>query len=173
MVSRLDQIYKDRLAKQAELKKTYTGLDAQFEKIIGQKNAKGLFERTKKVSGLGALNSLQEEFTLLTTRLSMVSDPRFWISKTEILWQEAQLPAVSFFFVLAIVLIILRRLKKEALGLKNLPVVEKLGAWHQMASDLLSMSIISAGTALTIFLYSRLDRMIPVSNFFGRPPLRS
>ena len=171
LVSRLDQVYKDRLAKQAELKKTYTGLDAQFEKIIGQKNAKGLFERTKKVSRLGALHSLQEEFNALTALLSMVSDPRFWISKIEKLWQEAQLLAVSFFFVAGIVLVILMRLRKGVLGLKNLPVVEKLGGWHQMASDLLSMSIISAGTALTIFLYSRLDRMVLVSGFFREAAL--
>ena len=171
LVSRLDQIYKDRLDKQAELKKTYATLDAQFEKIIEQKNAKGLFERTKKDSRFGALNSLQEEVNALIGLLSMVSDPQFWISKVEKLWQDAQLLAVSFFFVLAIVMVILRRLRKEALGLKTLPVVEKLGAWHQMASDLLTTSIIPAGTALTIFLYSGLDRMVLVSKVFWEAAL--
>ncbi|WP_320043267.1 mechanosensitive ion channel domain-containing protein [uncultured Desulfobacter sp.] len=171
LVSRLDQIYKDRLDKQAELKKTYATLDAQFEKIIEQKNAKGLFERTKKDSRFGALNSLQEEVNALIGFLSMVSDPQFWISKVEKLWQDAQLLAVSFFFVLAIVMVILRRLRKEALGLKTLPVVEKLGAWHQMASDLLTTSIIPAGTALTIFLYSGLDRMVLVSKVFWEAAL--
>lgn len=166
LMSRLDKIYKDRLDKQAELKKTFTALDAQFEKIIEEKNAKGMFERTNKEARFGALNSLKEEFNTLIELLYVISTPQFWILKIEKLWQDAQLLAVSFFFVMAIVIAVLRRLKKEALGLTNLPVVQKLGTWHQMASELLTMSIIPAGTALTIFLYSRLDRMVLVSKFF-------
>ncbi|WP_033397677.1 mechanosensitive ion channel domain-containing protein [Desulfobacter curvatus] len=171
LVSRLDKIYKDRLDKQAEIKKTYTTLEAQFEKIIEQKNAKGLFERTKKDARFGALNSLQQELNSLIELIYIVSNPQFWISNIEKLWQDAQLLAVSFFFVLAVVLVILRRLRKEALGLKTLPVVQKLGAWHQMASDLLTISIIPAGMALTIFLYSRLNRMSLVSKIFWEAAL--
>ena len=166
LLSRLDQIYKGRLDKQAEIKKTYTTLDAQFEKILDQKKAKGLFERTKKDARFGALNSLQQEFQSLIEQIRIVSDPQFWISEIERLWQDAQLLAVSFFFVLAAVFGILRRLRREALNLTNLPVVQKLGAWHQMASNLLTMSIIPIGTALTIFLYSRLDKMVLVSRIF-------
>jgi len=165
-LSRLDQIYKGRLDKQAEIEKTYTTLDAQFEKIIEQKKAKGLFERTNKETRVGALNSLKQEFNTLIERIFIISDPQFWILGVEKLWQDAQLLAVSFFFVLASVFAILRRLRKEALGLTNLPVVQKLGAWHQMASNLLTMSIVPTGTAVTIFLYSRLDRMVLVSRFF-------
>lgn len=166
LVFRLDQIYKGRLDELAEIEKTYETIDAEFEKIIEQKQAKGLFERTKKDARLGALNSLQQEFRTLIEHIVIISDPQFWISEIEKLWQDAQLQAVSFFFVLAAVLGILRRLRKEALGLTNLPVVQKLGVWHQMASDLLTMSIIPAGTALTIFLYSRLERMVLVSKVF-------
>ena len=166
LVARLDQIYKDRLDKQAEIKKTYTTLDAQFDKVIEEKNAKGLFERTKKDARFRAVNSLKEEFNALIELIYTVSGPQFWLSKMEQLWQDAQLLAVSFFFVMAIVLVILRRLKKEALGLTTLPVTQKLGAWHLMAADLLAMSIIPAGTALTIFLYSGLDRMALVSRAF-------
>ena len=103
------------------------------------------------ITRFGALNSLQQEFKTLMEQIWLVFDPRFWISGIEKLWQDAQLLAVSFFFVLAAVLGILGRLRKKAKGLANLPVVQKLGAWHQMASDLLAMSIIPTGTALTIF----------------------
>ncbi len=171
VVSRLDQIYKGRLDKLAEIKDAYTTLDAQFEKTIEEKKAKGLFERTKKDARFGALNSLQQEFKTLMEQIWLVFDPRFWISGIEKLWQDAQLLAVSFFFVLAAVLGILGRLRKKAKGLANLPVVQKLGAWHQMASDLLAMSIIPTGTALTIFLYSRLDQMVLVSKIFGEAAL--
>jgi small-conductance mechanosensitive channel len=166
LVSRLDQVYKCRLEKLTEINETYTSLDAQFEKKIEEKKAKGLFERTKKDERFGALNSLHQEIKTLIEHIVIVSAPKFWISGIEKLWQDAQLLAVSFFFVLAAVLAILRRLRKEALGLTNLPVVQKLGAWHQMASDLLAISIIPAGTALTIFLYSRLERMVLVSKVF-------
>jgi len=171
LVSRLDQIYKDRLDKQAEIKKTYTALDAQFEKVIEEKNAKGLFERTKKEARFRAANSLKEEVNTLLELIYMISDPQFWILKMAKLWQDAQLLAVSFFFVMAIVLVILRRLRKEALGLTDLTVTQKLGAWHLMAANLLAMSIIPAGTALTIFLYSRLDRMALVSSVFEEAAL--
>ena len=171
LLSRLDQIYKSRLDKQAEIEKTYTTLDAQFEKIIEEKKAKGLFERKNKEARAGALNSLEQEFKTLIEYIFMISDPQFWISGVEKLWQDAQLLAVSFFFVLAAVFAILRRLRKEALGLMNLPVMQKLGAWHQMASNLLTMSIIPTGTALTIFLYSRLDRMVLVSTLFWEAAL--
>nr|WP_321402128.1 mechanosensitive ion channel domain-containing protein [uncultured Desulfobacter sp.] len=171
LVSRLDQIYKDRLDKQAEIKKTFTALDAQFEKVIEEKSAKGLFERTKKDARFRAVNSLKEEFNTLVELLYTVSNPQFWISKAEQLWQDAELLAVSFFFVMAIVLVILRRIKKEALGLTSLPVAQKLGTWHLTAADLLAMSIVPAGTALTIFLYSRLDRMALVSMAFGEASL--
>jgi small-conductance mechanosensitive channel len=171
LVSRLDQIYKNRLDKQAEIKKTYTSLEAQFEKVIEQKNAKGLFERTKKEARFRAVNSLKEEVNTLIELIYMISDPQFWISKMAQLWQDAQLLAVSFFFVMTIVLVILRRLRKEALGLTDLPVAQKLGAWHLLAANLLAMSIIPAGTALTIFLYSRLDRMALVSSVFEEAAL--
>lgn len=171
LVSRLDQIYKDRLDKQAEIKKTYANLDAQFEKVIEEKNAKGLFERTKKEARFRAVNSLKEEFNALVELVYTISDPQFWISKMEQLWQDAQLLAVSFFFVMAIVFAILRRIKKEAARLTDLAVTQKLGAWHLMAADLLAMSIIPAGTALTIFLYSRLDRMALVSRAFEEAAL--
>ncbi|WP_462269189.1 mechanosensitive ion channel domain-containing protein [Desulfobacter sp.] len=166
LLSRLDQIYKGSLGKFKEIKDTYTNLDAEFEKKIEQKKAKGLFERTNKKARVRALNSLEREFRTLIEQLFIISDPRFWISGVEELWQDAQLLAVSFLFVLAAVFAILWRLRKEASGLTNLPVVQTLGAWHQMASDLLTMSIIPAGTALTIFLYSRLDRMVLVSRIF-------
>ena len=171
LVSRLAQIYKDRLDKQAEIKKTYESLDAQFEKVIEEKNAKGLFERTKKEARFRAVNSLKEEFNALIALVYMVSDPKFWVSKMEQLWQDAELLAVSFFFVTAIVLVILKRIRKEALGLTNLPVTQKLGPWHLMAADLLAVSIIPAGTALTIFLYSRLDRMDIASRVFEEAAL--
>ena len=166
LVSRLDQMYKGRLEKLAEIKQTYTTLEAQFEKTIEQKKAKGLFERKNKEARAGALNFLEQESKTLIEHLFRISNPQFWISGVKELWQDAQLLAVSFFFVLAAVFGILRRLRKEALGLINLPVVQKLGAWHQMASNLLAMSIIPAGSALTIFLYSRLDRMVLVSTLF-------
>ena len=163
LMSRLDQIYKGRLDKLAEIKEAYTTLNAQFEKTIEQKKAKGLFERTKKKARFGALNYLRQDFKTLIERICMVFDPQFWVSGIQKLWQNAELLAVSFFFVLAAVLAILGRLRKEASGLTNLPVVQTLGVWHQTASDLLVMSIIPTGTALTIFLYSRLDRMVLVS----------
>ncbi|MGM0656607.1 MAG: mechanosensitive ion channel domain-containing protein [Thermodesulfobacteriota bacterium] len=166
LLSRLDQIYKGSLDKLKEIKDTYTNLDAQFKKTIEQKKAKGLFERTNKKARVRALNSLEQEFRTLIEQLFIISDPRFWISGVEELWQNAQLLAVSFFFVLAAVFAILWRLRKASSGLTNLPVVQTLGTWHQMASDLLTMSIIPAGTALTIFLYSRLDRMVLVSRIF-------
>nr|WP_319396444.1 mechanosensitive ion channel domain-containing protein [uncultured Desulfobacter sp.] len=171
LASRLNQIYKDRLDKQAEIKKTCASLDAQFEKLIEEKNTKGLFERTKKEARFRAVNSLKEEVNALIELVYMVSAPQFWILKMEQLWQDAQLLAVSFFFVTAIMLVILKRIRKEALGLTNLPVTQKLGPWHLMAADLLAMSIIPAGTALTIFLYSRLDRMDLVSRTFGEAAL--
>ncbi|NWH03413.1 mechanosensitive ion channel domain-containing protein [Desulfobacter latus] len=166
LLSRLDQIYTGSLDKLKEIKETYTNLDAQFEKNIEQKKAKGLFERTNKETRVGALYSLEQEFRTLIEQLFIISDPQFWISGVEELWQDAQLLAVSFFFVLAAVFAILWRLRKEASGLTTLPVVQNLGAWHQMAAELLIMSIIPAGTALTIFLYSRLDRMVLVSRIF-------
>lgn len=171
LLSRLDQIYKGRLDKLKEIKETYTNLDAQFEKTIEQKKVKGLFERTKKEGRFGALNSLRQEFNTLIERISLVFDPQFWVSGIQKLWQNAELLAVSFFFVLAVVFAVLGRIRKEASGLRNLPVVQKLGVWHQMASDLLIMSIIPAGTALTIFLYSRLDRMVLVSRIFWEATL--
>nr|WP_320015944.1 mechanosensitive ion channel domain-containing protein [uncultured Desulfobacter sp.] len=166
LVSRLDQMYKGRLEKLTEIKQTYTTLQTQFEEIIGQKKEKGLFERTNKEARFGAFHSLQKEFRTLIEHIFDVSDPHFWISGVEELWQDAQLLAVSFFFVLAVVFVILRRLRKAASSLTNLPVVQKLGAWHQMASNLLTMSIIPVGSALTIFLYSRLDGMVLVSTIF-------
>ncbi len=171
LLSRLDQIYKGSLDKLKEIKETYTNLDAQFEKTIEQKKVKGLFERTKKEGRFGALNSLRQEFNTLIERISLVFDPQFWVSGIQKMWQNAELLAVSFFFVLAVVFAILGRLRKEASGLTNLPVVQKLGVWHQMASDLLIMSIIPAGTALTIFLYSRLERMVLVSRIFWEATL--
>ncbi|WP_321494361.1 mechanosensitive ion channel domain-containing protein [uncultured Desulfobacter sp.] len=166
LVSRLNQIYRSRLDKMVEIKDAYSTLDAQFEKTIEQKKAKGLFERTKKEARLGALNSLRQDFKTLTERAYLILDPQFWISGIQQLWQDAELLAVSFFFVLAAVLAILTRLRKEASGLITLPVVQKLGAWHQMAADLLVMSIIPGGAALTFFLYSRLDRMALVGSLF-------
>ncbi|WP_051957741.1 mechanosensitive ion channel family protein [Desulfobacter vibrioformis] len=171
LVFRLDQIYTERLDKLAEIKEAYTTLDAQFEKTIEQKKAKGLFERTKKEARFVALNTLRQDSKTLIERIGLVFDPQFWVVGIQKLWQNAELLAVSFFFVLAAVLVILRRLRKEASGLTNLPVVQTLGVWHQMASDLLVMTIIPAGTALTIFLYSRLDRMLLVSGLFGKAAL--
>ena len=42
LVSRLDQVYKGRLEKLTEINETYTSLDAEFEKKIEQKKAKGI-----------------------------------------------------------------------------------------------------------------------------------
>ena len=86
-------------------------------------NLKKRLKRKKKDERFGALNSLHQEIKTLIEHIVIVSAPKFWISGIEKLWQDAQLLAVSFFFVLAAVLAILRRLRKKALGLTNLPVV--------------------------------------------------
>ena len=125
----------------------------------------------KRRGGPGRWNALEQDFKTLIERIGLVLDPLFWISGSQKLWQNAQFLAVSFFFVLAAVIAVLRRLRKEARGLTGLPVVQKLGPWHQTASELLTISIIPAGTAIIFFLYSRLDRMILVADFFKNAAL--
>ncbi len=166
LVTRLDQIYQTRITKMTEVLNSFSDLETQLEQTIEERKAKNLFERKSKNSRLNAFNVLLNESLDLWKHIRTATEPGFWITGAEALWQSAGLVAVSFIFVLFGALAILSRLKSAASGLKDLPVASQLGPWHLMAADLLKMSIIPGGTALTIFLYSRLDKMVLVAAGF-------
>ncbi len=166
MVTRLDQIYQTRMTKMTEVLTSFSDLGTQLEQTIEERKAKNLFERKSKNSRLNAFNVLLNESLDLWRHIRTATEPGFWINGAETLWQSAGLVAVSFIFVFLGGLAIFARLKAAASGLKDLPVAQQLGPWHLMAADLLKLSIIPGGTALTIFLYSRLDKMVLVAAGF-------
>ncbi len=167
LVSRLDVIYKGRLEKMGEIQQAFSALDTRLSDIIEQKKTRNLFERQKKSSRYEAFDRIIVEARNLAKMVRQVTAPTFWIEGGQKLWQGAGLVAASFILVFAVVLIVLRRIKSEALVLRSIPVVEKLGPWHQMAADLLVLSIIPGGLAMTVFLYSRLDKMSLVAGTFS------
>lgn len=58
---------------------------------------------------------------------------------------------------------VLLRIKTAVSDVQDLPLVKQLGHWHRITADLIALSIVPAGMALTIYLYSCLDALYIVA----------
>ena len=167
VVERLDTIYKKRLEKLDEIQQAFSTLDEKLAGAIEEQKTKSLFERRTKRSRFEAFGQIKSDIQTLSETFKRICDPSFWIQGLQTLWQDAGIVGVSFIIVFLSALVLLRRIKIEATDIGALPVTAQLGPWHQMAADLLLLSIIPGGLALTVFLYSRLDKMVLVSGLFS------
>lgn len=163
LILKLDQIYKNRLETLVEISKTFSSLEIEFNNSIEQLKERNLFERNKEILKFDTLQVLKDEINSGLQRALLISKAEFWLKGGQKLWQSAGFVLISFVAVMAGILIVLIRIRSFFSVIHDLEFVKKLGRWHILTTRLLALSVIPGGISLTIFLYSRLDKLYLIS----------
>ena len=159
----LDERYQKRLKDLRDIQQAFTVQEAQFAAAIEQRKSKDLFERKKEVFRFDVFKNLIDDVILLLQKIKTISIPGFWIDGWQQLWASAGFVAVSFVLFFAGALWVLFRTRTSFSVVENLEFVQRLGEWHKLTANLLTLSIIPGGIILTLFLYSRLNTMFLVA----------
>ncbi len=160
-LSKLGSIYDRHLADLESLEKAFSELSQRFDAAIEQRRAKNLFERQDQVFRFDALSSLKKDMTLLLNQGKTILGAGFWKSGLKTLWQSAGLSALSIFVVLYGVTALLMRVRAALLQGREL--AEKMGPWNHLAVLLVGHSVLPAGIAAILIIYSRQDALFLIS----------
>ena len=160
-LSKLGRIYDRHLADLESLEKAFFELSQRFDAAIEQRRAKNLFERQDQVFRFDALTALRNDIALLVNQCKPLLGAGFWRDGVRTLWQSAGLSALSIVVVLYGVMALLVRIRTALL--RGLDFAEKMGPWNHLAVVLASHSVLPAGVAATLFVYSRQDTLFLIS----------
>jgi small-conductance mechanosensitive channel len=164
-LSELDRITRGHLEDLQSLETAFSELSQRFDAGIDQRRAKTLFERQDRVFRLDAFTALAKEISLLTEQAKALVTIGFWENGIRTLWQSAGLPVLSIGVVLCGVIALLMRIR--AALVRNQPLAGKLGPWTALALALVSHSVIPAGMAAALLIYSRKDTLFPIAPLFS------
>ncbi len=162
-VTKLDTIYRKHMTGLTEQKTAFTALVEKYDAAIAQLKNRDLFERRKAMFRINAFRLLSDETLTFMEQLKTVLQPEFWEKGVLNVWQSAGLVSISLIFVLGAVFTVMQRMKKTAGQMHRTVEMMRLGPWHALTADLLLQSVVPAGLAAAILMYSRLDTMYLLS----------
>ncbi len=157
ILQELQQIYNSRIERLQQARQSFNGLSARFEKQVGERKTRDLFQRRKSPLSAEAWNRLVAESAQVVGQMRRILSPRFWVRETIQLWQGAGMVLISFCVLLVVFAALLVRLRRGLRRLESHPVRESLGPWHLLALRLADGSLLLAGMTAFVYLCSALD----------------